>query len=438
VKALRSGGWWIAGWSRILHGWSSEEPVVKNSSPGDVGLAMPPHRSRLMLFTLTALAVSIPLQAHAEPMLTRLADVVRLCRQVVIARYLGHEGTMPAHEAQTFRLKVERSLVGTTRAGVLKVKRGGGAPAVKVGERVVAFLDAQGAWRFVATADGGAALEKAPLRLRGFYDFNAHLVDPGLITLPALTALYRTGGFTFSYSGPILVLGRNAKAAAPSGVQLRARGTWQVKGGYQQIEVTGLPPTTRGLPKPQVWLSSWEPEIVITYRSSWPRPLIISGRGRAVDAATGEVRTDFRVTEPDLVTADLLRRYLAQADAAYLLWHYELRLDDGRTWRLSDGAGYGSNLTLTTDGGVLHRYQRFDFAEHDPKREVDFSTNVRALTIRFAKRRAPLLDSRGTMRQFHQELSVSDLDCQVFGEGAGRSGRLSLKRVELPPPIRAR
>ena len=60
-------------------------------------------------------------------------------------------------------------------------------------ERVVAFVNAQNQLRWIARLLAGPDLEHGVLQLQGFFDFNAHLVHPGMMTFAELKAYLASG-----------------------------------------------------------------------------------------------------------------------------------------------------------------------------------------------------------------------------------------------------
>lgn len=391
-----------------------------------------------VLCVVTALgAVGVPAAAEAKPMLTPLKKALAQTKTIVIARYIGPVGGGKPFKAKALWIDVEKVIYGKAKTGRLRVGRGDGMPSVRNGARVVALIDARGAWRYVARpARKGLSLERGALRLSGFYDFNAHLVHPGVATLDGLRALIAGKAMPIRVSGELLVLQKGKAKPVPSGITLHVDGSWDAKRGYR-MKVRGMPKETKGLPAPKVYLSSWDGQLELRYRSSWPRPLQIKGDLSTVDPKTKRLRATFRVVMPDLVTKPLLLRYLKSAKAAYLLWRYRLHLADGKRWKASDGHDYGGNFRVVTPRGTFG-YSAFSFAKHDRKREVTLRTGGKPLVIRFARQTAKAqLDARGTMRQLHQEIVQGPIRCRVVSGAKRQRCTLSLQRVELKPPIRA-
>jgi hypothetical protein len=136
---------------------------------------------------VVALAV-VSHSAVAEPMVTDLPTVRRDAATIVV-------GTVTSVSSGTATLNVDAALRGTKPASAIKM----GAPTARheglLGQRVVAFADANNELRWYGHTIAGPDLEHGVLLLAGFYDFNAHFVTPGMMTFPQLTGYLATGVF---------------------------------------------------------------------------------------------------------------------------------------------------------------------------------------------------------------------------------------------------
>ncbi len=352
-----------------------------------------------------------PSSARAEPMLTSYDDVIAASTDVVIATFLGPVGGVPAHEATHYRLRVERALRGNL-SGVIRVTPGDGHASFPRGTRLVAFLQ-NGSFRFVGTATEGRRLEDGAIHLSGFYDFNAHIVSPGMTTIDALTDRLAGRTATVRYRGPLLAL-------SDDGLR-RVRTPWTVNvtlhDGRAPV-VTGLP--VRGFPAPSVGQGGLYGELTISYRSSWPRPLQV--RGHAVGRSQGIVEMEFWVVEPDLFRVADLRRYMTDADVDWV--HYELRavMDDGEIW---------------TDGPDHFDYSAITFFGHIGYRSLSIRDERRWVGTHFTATFDPPsagagLDTFGTDRTFVQELLRGPVGFTIdTGRGRGRHGRIELVQLHF-------
>ncbi len=336
-------------------------------------------------------------------MLTSFDEVIASSTDVVIATFLGPTDGAPPFEASEYELRVERALRGSLR-GTIRVTPGDGHASFARGTRLVAFLD-HGRFRFVGTATEGHSLEDGAVHLAGFYDFNAHLVTPGMTTLDALAERLAGRAATLRYVGPLLALSDDG--------QRRIQTPWTV-------EVTlrdGRPPVVRGLPvrgfaAPTVGQGGLFGELSITYRDHWPRPLRVEGR--ATGRQNGAVRMEFWVVEPDLFRVADLRRYMSDPDVDWV--HYELRavMDDGAVW--ADGPDDFDYSAITFFGHIGYRSLSKDVWEN-PHFTATFAPPSPGAT----------LDSQGTDRVSIQELLRGPVRFTITaGRGRGQRGRIEL------------
>jgi hypothetical protein len=138
-------------------------------------------RLQLVIVALVALATT---RSEAVPMYTKL-DTLRAPAVVVAI------GTVHQDRAGLW-IEIDRVIRGPATIGRMNLA---GSPDGLVdidGRRVVAFVDA-GALRWVGELLAGPSIESGVLKLRGFFDFNAHIVSPGVMSLVELERYLQTG-----------------------------------------------------------------------------------------------------------------------------------------------------------------------------------------------------------------------------------------------------
>lgn len=368
---------------------------------------------RCALALLLVLSGSSP--ASAEPLVSSFDDVLASSTDVVIATSLGGQ-----------RLRVERALRGSLR-GEIDTGLGDGHADVETGRRVVAFLDASRAFRFVGEAPSGRALEDAALTVRGFYDFNAHLVTDGLLTLAQLEARLIGRRIAHRFEGPLVVLSPDGARLVESALRIAVRRT-----ADGAVRVSGLPPHP-GLPAPSLRLGGWgEEDALLTWRSSWPRPLQIA---ITVVRVEGDVmRSRFHVRMPEYLFREAdIRAYLADADAAYVLWPIEVRFASGERWTGDIGSDYSSGPRFVRPDGQELAWSTWNVRED---RSITFRDRRWALA---PARPGPFVDRHGDARTLVQELHRGPLGLTVgAGPGYGQRGEIRLGSPRMMPAIRAR
>ncbi len=277
-------------------------------------------------------------------MATSLDDVIASSPDVVVATFGGL-----AHPGNEFAVKlhVESALRGK-KSGDLVVVPAGGHVYLKPGTRVVAFLSKAGEWQFSGEAPDGLTLDDV-IQLHGFYDFDAHLVEPSLVTFGQLRDRFAGKPIAWHFEGPLEVLSNDGSKIIDSPWKLSVNGT------------EGLPATVLGLtavdvPPPQMFVGGWDAGVSVSWNRGWPRPLIISGP--IVGHRDDVLLVKFRLAMPDLFHTADIARYLADPKAAHANYRMHIEwTDGGKPWTVALDEGL---LVVTDDKGG-----KFDWAESE-------------------------------------------------------------------------
>ena len=128
--------------------------------------------------------VHAPREAHAAPMHTDLGTVRKGNPTVVIG--VVHQA------AGAIAIDVDKVIQGAASVGTMTVAPSPDGHVDVDDERVVALLDG-GALRWVGRVLAGPSIETGVLKLKGFFDFNAHIVSPGVMSLGELEGFLKTG-----------------------------------------------------------------------------------------------------------------------------------------------------------------------------------------------------------------------------------------------------
>lgn len=352
--------------------------------------------------------------ASAEPMLSSL-DTVLSQPNIVIGVYLG-----------AMRLAVTRALRGNLR-GTVTVLPGDGSVTVAPNTTVVAFLDRQRAFRYYAAVPRGQTVATAPLWVHGFYDFNAHIVSPGLLTLRSLEARLAGHPGDLHLRGPIMAFdarGAITQTSMVLDVLAPERG---------RAAVTGLP-STAGLPAPSALLGGIHEDASVVWSTGYPRPFALHATIESVDAS-GVLVTRFHVSAPEYLFRESdIRAYLSDEEHAYPLWSFRVRFSDRAqtVWSGTIGEDYNGSPRFRDASGADHRWSTFSMRN---QRYIEYSDERWEIDPAPA---APLLDTYGDTRVFVQELHRGPIGFRVSsGPRAGLRGQIELGALQLRPAIRA-
>ncbi len=287
------------------------------------------------------LPLFLPAPALAEPIATTFQDAVSKSEWIVVAK-LPEKVNAESHK---IKLDVVRTLKGKLALGVQEVKFED-IPEGGPGE-FLAFLDKARVWRFVAVPLHAKTVDRQVLAMRGFYDFNAHWVFPGLLTVAQLQTYLKNGSLVYRFSGPVYFPQPGKLPWKP--------GTLQITGRYDAIKekatVTGLP-DLKGFPaQPEVLIQdTWnDTHIGLTYSRGNDRPLHLIGKVEGLDPQSGVMRTRFAVSAPEVLTEKSLRDYLA--DARRSPCSYTFRLTGAPTKEHPKGRVF--TLTLGNESGAI-------------------------------------------------------------------------------------
>jgi hypothetical protein len=266
-------------------------------------------------------------RAEPAPMFTDLATIRGQLRDVVI-------GTVHRSEAG-LTIDVDTVVRGAVSPGRALVLNEAPHERVRVdGERVLAFIDADGQLRWVGQLLVGESIEAGVLSVHGFFDSNEHLVEPGIATLAQLTALLSTGALVQRFAGTL---------AFPD-----ERGVLRASSSHLRFEYD--PVTHRGaalgagppcLETSEVHLE-WG-RVLVSFTDSCPRGnrvrrLRLVARVTGVDAASGELQVELTPIEP-LVSATDYARFVADGSMASVTRVISVRLADGSAWQWRVGEG---------------------------------------------------------------------------------------------------
>jgi hypothetical protein len=252
----------------------------------------------------------------AEPMSTALEKVIQSSPTIVIATLLEETDT----KNHTAKLEVLQVLRGDLKPGTHTVNYGYSTSRVKTksGE-VVVFLDEKLSWQFIAVPlHGRTEVAGSVLGLSGFYNFNAHIVHPGLLTLDLLKGYLKDGSLVYRFRGPIYFpeVGKSEWLQS----SLNITGTYDAI--KKEANVAGLPSLEAYPEQPNVGVLygfHGPGKINLTYTRALNRELQLMGLVDRVDPKTGELHVRYAVEKPEILSEIAFREYLSDK-AKYGFW----------------------------------------------------------------------------------------------------------------------
>ena len=318
--------------------------------------------------------------------------------------------TVGPNNTPVITVDVDHVIRGRARLGPMVVKDSPDGHVFLNNERVVAFVDA-GALRWVGKLAAGASLETGVIRLEGFFDFNAHVVQPGIVTLAQLRTALATGVLDQSFDATLAFRDGHGGFARSS----RTLGVEYVP-FTRALHVTGatFACLQTSAPSGFDW-GSFELHFYDTCPSAAAnapsRELTLEGKYTGVDARTGHIQVELVPTRPFLTEAQYAT-YVADGKIADMTSALDVTLSDGTrwTWRLEkdmlDPAGNthsagGSSTSVTMKNGKTSDRQEYEFGG-DVKITLDH-TSGGASPGGNARELVTLVDSRAPLScTFHQ------------------------------------
>jgi hypothetical protein len=274
--------------------------------------------------------------AWAKPKSITLPKMVGQCPVIAVARFVGNR--TPDKASQTIGLEVVRAIKGDIKPSKYRVAYCDLPTVDPAVTEFVAFFEKGMVWQFVGEPlplTGKVAA--CPLHLRGFFDRNAYIVSPGLVTLDQLTTFVAKGTLHYHLRGTLYFpqRGRPDWKAGTRTIDV----SYDAIKGKAVVKGLGAP---KGLPaQPEVVIGDWQRSRVrLVYDRSLERPLTIQGQVLALDPRAGTLTAKFFASVPDILTERDFEKYCS--DARLGRSYYRVQL----TCRPAGGQAAPKKLTL--------------------------------------------------------------------------------------------
>jgi hypothetical protein len=238
---------------------------------------------------------------------TSFEDMMKRSATIAVAKLVDS----PEPQNPTCTLDFVQVLKGTLKPGKHKVSYDDYPNLEKNEREFVVFLDEKMKWRFVATPlDGTKPMNQNVLEVRGFYNWNAHFVTPGLVTIEQLQGYIKDRSLVYRFRGAIYF--PQAGKLEWKASSLAMTGSFDAVGN--KVDVKGLP-KLEGFPvQPQVHVHGGRfdsPGVELEYSRSGNRPLMIASKVDRLDSETGEFVLRFFVIAPEVLTQNSFEDYLS-------------------------------------------------------------------------------------------------------------------------------
>jgi hypothetical protein len=299
---------------------------------------------------LAGLLSLVATPAWAEPRCTDFKDVIAQSATIAIVTLLDLPSRSPIlAKSRSFMatLDVLKVLKGNLKPGTQKV-RFADYPHGAAGE-FVAFIDKAGIWKFTAAPLNATSVESDVLVISGFYDWNAHFVTPGFLTLAQLKTYLKDGSLLYTFRGHVWFPQPGKPSWKPSA--LRIDGTYNAVSNSAHVigfdKLAGFPA------EPKVHLTSFFPRkgacLDLEYSRRGDRPLEIMGNVEGVDQKSRAILARFAITSPDVLTKASLDDYLADSRRGHCYYACRLHCDPTK----NESKTSDLVLTLEKESGTI-------------------------------------------------------------------------------------
>lgn len=351
----------------------------------------------------------------AEPLFIEFHEMIRQAPHIVVAEYLGGYDSAQVGFIAEYQLLIKKSLKGNLPLGNFKVRRaqGGVEYGLKPHTLCIAFINADNGFEWVATPfKSSENIENSALYLRGFYDFNAYLVYPSMITLPHLQQYLQTETMKYQFEGQVHFFSTEAKKLLPSQISFQIAYTYQAGKSSSQVRANNLKindfPTIASAS-----LSAWsEPILSVVYEPNMVRPLKFQGEVQKYLPENQVFQTIFWTEDPSEISEKLFQDYLQHEPYGMPFYELLMSTETSTSYQLFvDDQANGGTYLKGYDNRVLY-YSSFS------EEEMIFPmSNDEYLIIRLAKTTASpeqLKYTWGSVNRLIRSLKIQALEGQIW------------------------
>ncbi len=284
--------------------------------------------SRSVFALVVVVVMTVAPSARSVPMSTAFSTIRSGAPLVVIGTVQVAAGL---NSQSIITVDVEKAIRGNAARGPMGVKDSPDGHVFVGPNRVIAFIDNNNALRWVGELVAGASLETGVIKLKGFFDWNAHLVEPGLMTFAELQKLLATGQLDQTF---------DATLAFRDGHGGIARSTRTLTVQYAPLTnalsvPSPLPACLRATSLFGLESASFLLSLTNGCPSTTPnarqRNLHFEGTFTGVDASNGHIQVQLVPTRPFLTEAEYAS-FAADGGLATMTSVVGLALSDGTSW----------------------------------------------------------------------------------------------------------
>ncbi|MEM7036166.1 MAG: hypothetical protein AAF570_04230 [Bacteroidota bacterium] len=365
------------------------------------------------------------------PMHISFEELCERAPRVVVAKFKGgHDAAEKI--AVNFDLFVIKTLKGPELVGKTTVQRLEGTPDLEVGALCVAFLTEDNEFGWVAEPRDKVNPFKGIWDLRGFYDFNAYLVSPSVMSFSQIKEGIHGRMKGYNLEGALAFFDPASNSVQPSehrfqfSVDPGSEGGWKMEtkvpmNDLVEIEQAGMS-------------AGFGADFSVRLTSNVDvRSLEIYGNVVAFDPETEVFSMQFWMPNPSIYRKQDLLPFLKDPAIAFPWYELELVLEDGRKWTFELNKEYGRIGTVEKEDGV--RYG-LGMMQDNPLLLQISGSGGKEYWVRGDDLKAMGLEYTGSDGALFQRLMLSGMPCEVWGDRAGEKfdetkGTMRLRAVHF-------
>ena len=262
---------------------------------------------------------------QAEPMHIYFNEMMLQSKTIVSGVYLGFNGTT-AFESDKYYFLVQKVFKGNVSNDTLILGRAHGGVNLNPGTTCMAFINKNNEFEWVGNLyNTQKVVDKTILQIEGFYDWNAYLVSPSMISVGQLSDYIKTNSFSGHISGDVQFFWNNEKRMKDSPINLSIKYRYVQGKLDSEVEINGLP-LDNFKKTAQVSLPIWDHYLSVLYESNLYRPLEFRGKIMQLHTNDTSWRALFWLDEPEELTYDEFLDFIQNDSYGYPYFQLNLNL----------------------------------------------------------------------------------------------------------------
>lgn len=335
-------------------------------------------RSKLILLTCI---VSLFYQlAYTEPMFIYFHEMIKESKLIAKGVYLGHDGNN-VNESSHYYFLSKEVIKGKIVSDTLILNRAHGSVYLEPGKEYIAFINRDNAFEWVGIDKTGKKItNESLLFLEGFYDYNAYLVSPGVISYAQLKEYIVNATFNGSVYGDVHFYNMKEHTMLPSNIHFEIKYSFTSGKLTSTVELQGLD-LNDFKSSPQFSLPCWNDIVNVTFEPNLVRPLSFNGKLNNLHPSAHRFRATFWVIEPEELSEVEFFNYVADTRHGPGYFELELKLENNNTYliKLNEEHGRsgklinynGNTLDIAAYGTAPVRYITFGYPDNQFKMMMD-------------------------------------------------------------------